>query len=67
MKSTRRCPDCCRIVLTGGPGGGKTTAADLFVTIYIAPCLFCAVEERKWKKSQRLAGGPEIPGKGKAI
>ena len=20
----------CRIVLTGGPGGGKTTAADLF-------------------------------------
>lgn len=30
MKRTRRCPDCCRIVLTGGPGGGKTTAADLF-------------------------------------
>ena len=28
--TTRRCPDCCRIVLTGGPGGGKTTAADLF-------------------------------------
>ncbi|NUM59914.1 MAG: AAA family ATPase [Bdellovibrionaceae bacterium] len=22
--------ECCRIVLTGGPGGGKTTAADLF-------------------------------------
>ncbi len=22
--------NCCRIVLTGGPGGGKTTAADLF-------------------------------------
>lgn len=21
---------CCRVVLTGGPGGGKTTAADLF-------------------------------------
>ena len=21
---------CCRIVLTGGPGGGKTTAGDLF-------------------------------------
>src|SRR5690606_8421199 len=21
---------CCRIVLTGGPGGGKTTAADLY-------------------------------------
>ena len=30
MKAKRRCPDCCRIVLTGGPGGGKTTAADLF-------------------------------------
>ena len=30
MKATQRCPDCCRIVLTGGPGGGKTTAADLF-------------------------------------
>lgn len=28
MKSTR--PHRCRIVLTGGPGGGKTTAADLF-------------------------------------
>lgn len=24
------CSKCCRIVLTGGPGGGKTTAADLF-------------------------------------
>lgn len=22
--------NCCRVVLTGGPGGGKTTAADLF-------------------------------------
>ena len=21
---------CCKIVLTGGPGGGKTTAADLY-------------------------------------
>lgn len=21
---------CCRIVLTGGPGAGKTTAADLY-------------------------------------
>ena len=29
-KLQRACPDCCRIVLTGGPGGGKTTAADLF-------------------------------------
>ncbi len=23
-------PSCCRVVLTGGPGGGKTTAADLY-------------------------------------
>jgi len=27
----------------------------LFVTIFIAPCLFCAVEEWKWKRAQRLA------------
>ena len=26
----RPCSKCCRVVLTGGPGGGKTTAADLF-------------------------------------
>ncbi|MGV3532620.1 MAG: efflux RND transporter permease subunit [Chthoniobacteraceae bacterium] len=25
----------------------------VLVTIYIAPCLFCAVEEWKWKRSQR--------------
>ncbi|MGB8169007.1 MAG: AAA family ATPase [Chthoniobacteraceae bacterium] len=30
MKRTPRSRTCCRIVLTGGPGGGKTTAADLF-------------------------------------
>ena len=30
LPAARRCRDCCRIVLTGGPGGGKTTAADLF-------------------------------------
>lgn len=30
MKYQRLCPDCCRIALSGGPGGGKTTAADLF-------------------------------------
>jgi predicted ATPase len=30
MKAARRCPDGCQIVLNGGPGGGKTTAADLF-------------------------------------
>ena len=27
----------------------------LFITIFIAPCLFCAVEEWKWKRAQRLA------------
>jgi len=27
----------------------------LFVTIFIAPCLFCAVEEWKWKRAHRLA------------
>ena len=30
MKSPRDNQHCFRIVLTGGPGGGKTTAADLF-------------------------------------
>lgn len=30
MKQKARSKQCCRIVLTGGPGGGKTTAADLF-------------------------------------
>lgn len=30
MKSPDLSPERCRIVLTGGPGGGKTTAADLF-------------------------------------
>ena len=30
MKHPRQTSTRCRIVLTGGPGGGKTTAADLF-------------------------------------
>jgi predicted ATPase len=30
MKRPHSSPKRCRIVLTGGPGGGKTTAADLF-------------------------------------
>jgi predicted ATPase len=30
MKRSSPSRKCCRIVLTGGPGGGKTTAADLF-------------------------------------
>ena len=28
---------------------------NLLITIFIVPCLFCAVEERKWKRAQRLA------------
>ena len=27
----------------------------VLVTIFIAPCLFCAVEEWKWKRAHRLA------------
>ena len=30
-------------------------AVSLFVSIFIAPTLFCAVEEWKWKRAQRLA------------
>jgi predicted ATPase len=30
MKAHRKISRCWRVVLTGGPGGGKTTAADLF-------------------------------------
>jgi len=33
--------------------GGMIVA--VLVTIYIAPCLFCAVEEWKWKRAQRTA------------
>jgi Cu(I)/Ag(I) efflux system membrane protein CusA/SilA len=28
----------------------------LFVTIFVVPCLFCAVEEWKWKRAQRKTG-----------
>ena len=30
----------------------------VLVTIFIAPCLFCAVEEWKWKRAQRVANAP---------
>jgi Cu(I)/Ag(I) efflux system membrane protein CusA/SilA len=33
--------------------GGMTVS--LLVTIFIPPCLFCAVEEWKWKRRQRVA------------
>ena len=29
----------------------------VFVTIFIAPCLFCAVEEWKWKRAQKGENG----------
>ncbi len=32
--------------------GGMTVS--LHVTIFIAPCLFCAVEEWKWKRAHRV-------------
>jgi len=31
------------------------------VTMFIVPCLFCAVEEWKWKRAQRLAPSPSRP------
>jgi Cu(I)/Ag(I) efflux system membrane protein CusA/SilA len=39
-------------------------AVSLLVTIYIAPCLFCAIEERKWKRAQRPGGVPGISNTG---
>lgn len=33
-------------------------AVSLCVTIFIAPCLFCAVEEWKWKRAQRKTVSP---------
>ncbi len=33
----------------------------LFITIFIAPCLFCAVEEWKWKRAQRVAPKNPVP------
>ena len=34
----------------------------VLVTIFIAPCLFCAVEEWKWKRAQKGANGAAAPG-----
>lgn len=31
------------------------------ITLFIVPCLFCAVEEWKWKRTQRLARSEEVP------
>ena len=30
-------------------------AVSLLVSIFISPCLFCAVEEWKWQRAQRRA------------
>ena len=35
----------------GSDFGISTRQASVLVTIYIAPCLFCAVEEWKWKRA----------------
>lgn len=32
----------------------------VLVTIFIAPCLFCAVEEWKWNRAQRVGASGEI-------
>jgi Cu(I)/Ag(I) efflux system membrane protein CusA/SilA len=31
------------------------------ITLFIVPCLFCAVEEWKWQRKQRLATAPITP------
>ena len=41
-----------RLVAIPSVGG---MVVSVLVTIYIAPCLFCAVEEWKWKRAQRVA------------
>jgi Cu(I)/Ag(I) efflux system membrane protein CusA/SilA len=50
--ATGRGSDVMRPMAIPSVGG---LVVSLFVTIFIAPCLFCAVEEWKWKRAQRLA------------
>jgi Cu(I)/Ag(I) efflux system membrane protein CusA/SilA len=54
--ATGRGSDVMRPMAIPSVGG---MVVSLLVTIYIAPCLFCAVEEWKWKRAQRrtLASG----------
>jgi len=48
--ATGRGSDVMRPMAIPSVGG---MVVSLLVTIYIAPCLFCAVEEWKWKRAQR--------------
>jgi len=50
--ATGRGSDVMRPMAIPSVGG---MVVSVLVTIYIAPCLFCAVEEWKWKRAQRLA------------
>lgn len=49
--ATGRGSDIMRPMAIPSVGG---MIVSIFITIYIAPCLFCAVEEWKWKRAQRL-------------
>ncbi|MEQ1862167.1 MAG: efflux RND transporter permease subunit [Chthoniobacteraceae bacterium] len=55
--ATGRGSDIMRPMAIPSVGG---MVVSVLVTIYIAPCLFCAVEEWKWKRAQRL--GLTAPG-----
>lgn len=50
--ATGRGSDVMRPMAIPSVGG---MIVSLLVTIYIAPCLFCAVEEWKWKRARRIA------------
>jgi Cu(I)/Ag(I) efflux system membrane protein CusA/SilA len=50
--ATGRGSDVMRPMAIPSVGG---MVVSLFVTIFIAPCLFSAVEEWKWKRAQRVA------------
>ncbi len=62
MKRKQTCSDCFRIVLTGGPGGGKTTAADLFrreigESVVIVPEAATILFQGGFPRSRELAAG----------
>ena len=56
--ATGRGSDITQLMAIPSVGG---MVVSILVTIYISPCLFCAVEEWKWKRAQRLVqnGGAE--------
>ena len=62
MKRKRTGSDCFRIVLTGGPGGGKTTAADLFrreigESVVIVPEAATILFQGGFPRSREVAAG----------